>query len=366
MSLEEMLKKIMADQAQLAADVRNNQLATQNLEKQFGQFASAQNSRPQGGLPGNTNPNPKQVNAVSTRSGLQLEKFTAKERNTEVINTESEPKEGELKENEVVAPEENVQPIVRPPPPFPQKYSKYVKEIVANKRRLTEYETVALTEECSSRIQNKLPIKLKDPGSFTMHITIGQSIHTRGLCDLGASINLMPTSLYKKLGLGNPKPTTIILQLADRSVQMVSLIFPVDFVVLNFKPNPEIPFILGRPFLATGRVMIDEAAGKLTMRAHDKVEVFDVYKALKLPVVYEELSSIIVIDLEAEAKYITAKDPLERVLVGDDIYGDAEAHEMVQFLDVSLMVTVGERWEPLNRVLGPPPKPSIEEAPKLE
>uniref|UniRef100_M1DVU1 Integrase core domain containing protein n=1 Tax=Solanum tuberosum TaxID=4113 RepID=M1DVU1_SOLTU len=112
MSLEEMLKKIMADQAQLAADVRNNQLATQNLEKQFGQFASAQNSRPQGGLPGNTNPNPKQVNAVSTRSGLQLEKFTAKERNTEVINTESEPKEGELKENEVVAPEENVQPIV--------------------------------------------------------------------------------------------------------------------------------------------------------------------------------------------------------------------------------------------------------------
>ncbi|KAK4734816.1 hypothetical protein R3W88_009077 [Solanum pinnatisectum] len=98
------------------------------------------------------------------------------------------------------------------------RYAKYVKEIVANKRRLTEYETVVLTEECSSRIQNRLPIKLKDPSSFTVQITIGQNIHARGLCDLGASINLMPTSLYEKLGLGSPKPTTIILQLVDRSV----------------------------------------------------------------------------------------------------------------------------------------------------
>ncbi|KAK4712830.1 hypothetical protein R3W88_018737 [Solanum pinnatisectum] len=191
----------MVDQAQLVADVRNNHLAKQNLEKQFGQFASAQNSRPQGGLPGNTDPNPKQVNAVSPHSGLPLEELAPKKRNTEVVNKESEPKEGELKETEVVAPEERGIP----------KYAKYVKEIVANKRRLTEYETVALTEECSSRIQNNLPIKLKDLGSFTVQIIIGQSIHARGLCDLGASITLMPTSLYKKLGLGSPKPTTIIL-----------------------------------------------------------------------------------------------------------------------------------------------------------
>lgn len=65
-----MLKKIMADQAQLSADVRNNQQDTQNLEKQFGQLASAQNSRPQGGLPGNTDPNSKQVNTIGTRNGL--------------------------------------------------------------------------------------------------------------------------------------------------------------------------------------------------------------------------------------------------------------------------------------------------------
>ena len=85
------------------------------------------------------------------------------------------------------------------------KYAKYVKDIVASKGRLMEYETVALTEECSSRIQNRLPKKLKDLGSFTVQITIGQSVHARGLCDLGASINLMPLSLYLKLRLGSPK-----------------------------------------------------------------------------------------------------------------------------------------------------------------
>ncbi|KAK4710898.1 hypothetical protein R3W88_005411 [Solanum pinnatisectum] len=268
-----MLKKIMVDQAHLAADVRNNQLAKQNLEKQFGQFSSAQNSRPQGGLPGNTDPNPKQVNAVSTRSGLQLKEIAPNERNTEVVNKESEPKEGGLKENEVVASEERVQPIVRPPLPFPQKFKKQKEDECFGKLRLIEYETVALTEECNSRIQNKLPIKLKDSGSFTVQITIGQSIHARGLYDLGASINLMPTSLYKKLGLGSPKPTTIILQLVDRSVarpkgvvedilvQVGSLIFLVDFVVLNFEPDPDIPFILGRPFLETSKAMTDVTTG---------------------------------------------------------------------------------------------------------
>ncbi|KAH0716682.1 hypothetical protein KY290_012945 [Solanum tuberosum] len=80
MSVEDMLKQIMSDQAKLAAEVRNNQLATQNLEKKFGQFASAQNSRPQGGLRENTDPNPKHVNVVSTRSGCPLEELMPKER----------------------------------------------------------------------------------------------------------------------------------------------------------------------------------------------------------------------------------------------------------------------------------------------
>ncbi|XP_075076435.1 uncharacterized protein LOC142163082 [Nicotiana tabacum] len=91
------------------------------------------------------------------------------------------------------------------------KYAKYIKDIVANKRRLTEFETVALTEECSSRIQGKLPQILKDPGSFTIQISIGKHDVGRALCDLGASINLMPLSVFRQLGLGEPRPTTVIL-----------------------------------------------------------------------------------------------------------------------------------------------------------
>ena len=85
------------------------------------------------------------------------------------------------------------------------KYAKYVKDIVASKWRLTEYETVALTKECRSRIQHRLPQNIKDPGSFIVHITIGQNVPARGLCDLGASIHLMPLSLYLNLGLRSPK-----------------------------------------------------------------------------------------------------------------------------------------------------------------
>lgn len=84
------------------------------------------------------------------------------------------------------------------------------------------------------------------------------------------------------------------------------------------------------------------AVRQLTMIGHDKVEIFDIYKSLKMQPVYEELSAITMIDLEEETRYIVGNDPLERVFRGDDIYGDAEAHEIVQLLDVSLNVTAGE------------------------
>ncbi|KAK4737918.1 hypothetical protein R3W88_001615 [Solanum pinnatisectum] len=220
------------------------------------------------------------------------------------------------------------------------KYAKYVKDIVASKRRLTEYETIALTEKCRSMIQNRLPKKLNNSDSFTVQITIRQSVHARELCDLGASINLMPLSLYLKLGLGSPKITTVVLQLADRSiarsegvvenvlVQVGSLIFPVDFVVLDFEPDSEVPFILGRLFLDTVRALIYVAAGQLTMRAHDKVEVFNVYHALKLPSIYEELFAITVVDQIVESQVVVSEDPLERVLMGYEVDGDTEAQEI--------------------------------------
>ena len=161
-------------------------------------------------------------------------------------------------------------------------YVKFMKEILSNKRRLSDFEIVNLTEECSAILQRKLPPKLKDPDSFTIPFTIGNSIFEKALCDLGASINLMPLSIFRRLGLGEARPTTITLQLVDRSLKhpkggggggdrrrfgQSKFIFPADFIVLNMEEDEEIPIILGRPFLATGRALIDVQKGELKLRA---------------------------------------------------------------------------------------------------
>ncbi|KAL5554294.1 hypothetical protein UlMin_041695 [Ulmus minor] len=99
------------------------------------------------------------------------------------------------------------------------KYAKFLKEVLSNKRKLETNEKVMLMEECSAILQRKPPPKLKDPGSFTIRCTIGDFNFDKVLCDLGASINLMPLSIFRKLGLGEVKPTTVSLQLADRSIK---------------------------------------------------------------------------------------------------------------------------------------------------
>ena len=91
-------------------------------------------------------------------------------------------------------------------------YVKFMKDILSKKRILSDFEIVNLTEECNDILQRKLPQKLKDPGSFTILCTIGNSIFERALCDLGASINLMPLSIFKRLGLGEARPTIVTLQ----------------------------------------------------------------------------------------------------------------------------------------------------------
>ncbi|KAL2542450.1 Uncharacterized protein Adt_03428 [Abeliophyllum distichum] len=98
-------------------------------------------------------------------------------------------------------------------------YAKFMKDILSNKRKLEEHETMVLTEKCSAILQNKLPPKLKDLGNFTIVCTIGDINFNKALCGLGASINLMPSSVYRRLGLGEAKETTVSLQLADRSIK---------------------------------------------------------------------------------------------------------------------------------------------------
>ena len=118
-------------------------------------------------------------------------------------------------------------------------------------------------------LQNKITAKVKDPESFTILWSIETRYAGRILCNLGASINLMPLSVFKQLGVEECRPTTITLQLADKShaypegkiedvlVKVDKFIFPVDFIVQDFKDDKEVPIILGRPFLATGKTLID-------------------------------------------------------------------------------------------------------------
>ena len=97
-------------------------------------------------------------------------------------------------------------------------YAKFLKEILSKKRKIAEEGIVNLTATCSAIIQQKLPAKMKDPGSFTIPCSIGKYEFKKALCDSGASINLMPLSVVQRLNLGELTPTTITLQMVDRSM----------------------------------------------------------------------------------------------------------------------------------------------------
>ncbi|GKD15982.1 DNA-directed DNA polymerase [Tanacetum coccineum] len=149
------------------------------------------------------------------------------------------------------------------------KYAKFLMGLLSNKTRLEEACTVTMNERCSAVLLNKLLSKKKDPGSFTIPCDIGHLHINNALADLGASISLMPYTMYKKLGLGERKPTRMSLELANRSIQyprgiaenvlikIDKFILPIDFVILDMREDSKIPIILGRPFLATARAMID-------------------------------------------------------------------------------------------------------------
>ncbi|GKE43564.1 putative nucleotidyltransferase, ribonuclease H, partial [Tanacetum coccineum] len=137
-----------------------------------------------------------------------------------------------------------------------------------------------MNERCSAVLLNKLPSKEKDPLSFTIPCNIGQLHIDNALADLGVSINLMSYMMYEKLGLGEPKATRMSLELADRSIQYPRGI--IENVLIKFKSS-RVPIILGRPFLATARAMIDVFNKKITLRVRDDEVIFDVDESIKRP-----------------------------------------------------------------------------------
>ena len=160
-------------------------------------------------------------------------------------------------------------------------YAKFLKDLCTVKRGLNVNKKAFLTEQVSAIIECKTLVKYKDPGCPTISVNIGGISVEKALLDLGASVNLLPYSMYKQLGLGELKPTSITLSLADRYIkipkgtiedvliQVDRFYYPVDFVVLDTEPvavGPNhVPIILGRPFLATSNAIINYRNGVMQL-----------------------------------------------------------------------------------------------------
>ncbi|XP_020263244.1 uncharacterized protein LOC109839226 [Asparagus officinalis] len=352
-------------------------LATHNkmLETQITQLAqnASSSSRPSGMLPGQPETNPRgHVNAITLRSGKQYEGPKMKEydggnghheeKSKIVIDVDNET---QMQEEEKV--EKYVAPApYKPPLPFPQRlataklekqfgkfleilkklhinipfteaisqmpsYAKFLKEILSNKRKLEEYETVALTEECSAIIQNKLPPKLKDPGSFSIPCVIGNVSINRALCDLGASV---------------------------------------DFVILEIEEDSNIPIILGRPFLANTGVIIDVKSGRLSLNIEGETVEFDLSNTMKLPLTDKICYKVDVIDkcTHEQIANNNSADPLEKCLVSDCSINDEDPEVAAYAQSLESTSTAPLRNAKLERLMLEP-KGSIcekDNAPKVE
>ena len=152
-------------------------------------------------------------------------------------------------------------------------YAKFLKYLYTVKKGLSIDKKAFLTEQVSAIIQCKTPVKYKDPGCPTISVNIGGICVVKTLLDLGANVNLLPYSMYRQLRLGELKPTSITLSLADGSIkipkgtvedvliQVDKFYYPVDFVVLDTEPVAAganyVPIILGRPLLATSNAIIN-------------------------------------------------------------------------------------------------------------
>nr|GEW08697.1 hypothetical protein [Tanacetum cinerariifolium] len=158
-----------------------------------------------------------------------------------------------------------------------QKYQKMLKALLSNKEKLQELANTPLNENCSAVILKKLLEKLRDPGKFLILCGFSE-LKCKALADLGASINLMPLFIWKKLGLPKLIPTRMTLELANRIictpagiardvfVLVGKFTFPVDFVIVDYESDLRVPLILGRPFLRTARTLIDVYGEEMILR----------------------------------------------------------------------------------------------------
>ncbi|GJW41369.1 DNA damage-inducible protein 1-like protein [Tanacetum coccineum] len=186
---------------------------------------------------------------------------------------------------------------------------------------------VKLNTRCFAVFQNELPSKEKDPGSFVLPCIIGNTTVSNVLADLGASISVMPFSMFKHLGLGNPRPVNMVIEMADRSmhylkgivenvlVKIHKFIFLVDFVILNIVEDNKVPIILGRPMLATAHARIDVFGGKISLQVGKEQVIFNANEGAT-PIIVCVIKNFDVID------DIDGPDDLEEFLMNDNLNGD--------------------------------------------
>ncbi|XP_057994988.1 uncharacterized protein LOC131175288 [Hevea brasiliensis] len=206
-------------------------------------------------------------------------------------------------------------------------YTKFLKDILSKKRRLEDYETVALTEECSAILQNKLPPKLKDPKSFSIPCLIGNMKIDKAFCDLGAIKYLV--------GI-----------LENIPIKVEKFFIPVDFVVLKMEEDVQIPIILGRPFLATVGAIIDFKNGQLTLKVGDKEVEFNLFRAVKHKLEPDECLRVDITDklVEEELHKTHPEDPLEACIVHSHTADneDTEITACAQYLEVSPSIPLAQ------------------------
>ncbi|XP_070015695.1 uncharacterized protein [Nicotiana sylvestris] len=175
-----------------------------------------------------------------------------------------------------------------------------------------------MTHRVSSIIVTSTVQKKEDPRAFTIPCAIRAHDFARALCDNGASINLMPLSIYKQAELGIPRPTSMRLQMADHSikrpvgsvddvlVKVGKFHLPTDFIILDCAVDKEIPIILGRPVLATGRALMDSERNEIKFHVNDEEVTFQASKGMKLP--HEYVSVIDVVDEVEDAVEMKMKE----------------------------------------------------------
>ncbi|GJX38084.1 DNA-directed DNA polymerase [Tanacetum coccineum] len=246
------------------------------------------------------------VKGVTTRGGKTTTQ-DVHDNNTNVLPKEPLVVELEkpVRSNKVLTndqPQMTSEPVVQPtnetptpPVPFPRRLRKEIEEA---------------QHKCSAVLLNKLPSKEKDLGSFTIPCNIGQLHIDNALADLGASICLMPYTMYKKLGFGEPKATRM------------------NFIILDMPEDSRVPIILGRPFLETARAMIDIFNKKITLRVEDDEIIFDVDQSTKIPTTKDdECYGIDDLDktINDEAQELLAnkeRDSYQRTTNGDDVISE--------------------------------------------